>query len=338
MTLFANVHESPSGGDWMSDEVRDRLAAPLDDVPSIDPTDADMDVLLAELKASGKVLRTALRDAVAASESEEDSVTCLPKRARNSTSTYDTAWTEFILRWAEGYRQAAQEWFFPARRDGWSWPQRHSGFDFIFPLRASTGGLTSKSSGEVTGSAYLTLHMGSGKTVSTISLIERLARKRRVFERQHKIDYIARLSDNWSACTCKHGDIEPALNIAWPGDDGGLLVMLIDFDVAVVSTDPTRPLRRARAPRAQALPALRRRRDRTLAKAAAPPAPSAVLVVDTSQIQDRPTGVPAGGGLGIYVPLPRHLTPASEHAGEVQEWWHAALAACASKMKGDTAI
>ncbi|MCX5182615.1 hypothetical protein [Streptomyces sp. NBC_00268] len=339
MTLFVNVHEPPSGNDWMSDEVRDRLAAPLVEVPSVDPTDDDMDILLAELKSSGNSLRAALHDDAAASENRDESVTHLPKIAHKSTYTRDVAWSEFILRWSGEYRLAAQKWLFPARLGGWTWPQRRSGFDFILPLKDSADEFQPQFSSGAAGSAYLTVHIGSGKTSSTISLVERLVRKRRVFERQYDIEYFARLGDNWSACTCTHKDIEPALNIAWPGSDGGLLVMLIDFGVSFTLSDSARPSRRAAAPRTHPLPAsLRRRQDRTRTKAAAPPAPSAVLVVDTSQVPDRPAGVPVSSGVGIYVPLPSHLTPASEHAHELREWWHSALTAYTEDAKGESAI
>ncbi|MGJ3558660.1 hypothetical protein ACR6C2_05395 [Streptomyces sp. INA 01156] len=112
MTLFVDVKKSLRG-DWVSDEVRGRLAAPLNEVPSSDPADADMDVLLAELKVSGRALRTALRDTVAVSESREGSVARLPERTSNSAAPYEAVWTEFLIRWSDEYRRATQGWFSP---------------------------------------------------------------------------------------------------------------------------------------------------------------------------------------------------------------------------------
>ncbi|MET8956803.1 hypothetical protein [Streptomyces sp. NPDC004533] len=338
MTLFVDAKKTLRG-DWVSNEVRDRLAAPLDEVPSTDPAVADMDVLLAELKASGRALRAALREAVATLEGTEGSVVRLPERASHSTDAQDAVWTEFLRRWADDYGRLTQGWFFQARRTGWYWPQRRIGFDAILPLKASGDEHQLIRTDKAHASAYLTLHIGSGKTASMISLVERIIRKRRVYERQHEIDYIAQLGDNWPVGACKHKDIEPALNIARPGAEGGLLVMLIDFGVTGALSDPGQSPRRGAASCPPSLPAaLRRRRNRVLTRAAAPPTPSVVLVVDTSQIPDRPKRMREGGGIGIYMPLPGHLTPASEHACEVQEWWRTAMTACADHRRGGAAI
>ncbi|MFG3132834.1 hypothetical protein ACGFZU_34700 [Streptomyces tendae] len=314
------------GDDGLSDQVKARLAAPLDSVPDIDPTPAEMDELLVELKSAGRVLRAKLREMPPAAGREEVTTHRHVEKPRRASSPHtDPTFASLLLRWAREYR-AAQEswsWLIPAAHSRRRWKQRADRHSFVplhDVLHTSSASSRKRSQQRI---SHLSFQFGSGKTHATLNLIEHLVLNQgtRVLERRHAIENFARLDDevHFPFCTA---DI-PLCSCSRREPDDGLLVIFID------SHAPFEPAARrdesaSDARKRSRVDALRRRQERVPAQEA-PPAPSLVLIVEACHPAARPERAASNTGMGLYVPLPRELRPAIQHLEEVQTWWRATL-------------
>ncbi|MFF9192633.1 hypothetical protein [Streptomyces rochei] len=324
-------------GDWLSDHVKTRLAAPLDRVPDIDPTPAEMDDLLVELKSAGRALRAKLRETPTVAPSEETAAnwpTETPKSA--SSPCTDPDFASLLLRWAHEYRAAQErwEWFIAAGNFRRKWKQRTDRYRFV-PLYDVLHTPSAPSHKQIPQRMIrLSFQLGSGKTQTALKVIEHLALNRgtKFLERRYTIEKFASLSVQ---SPCRPVDI-PLCSCSPADPDGGLLVIFIDSHAAFQPAarrdeSPSDARKRTR------VAALQRRRER-LPTPEVPPAPSLVLIVDACPSTAPPERAASDAGVGLYVPLPRELRPAIHHLEEVQTWWRETLDDYASNPRRDSAI